>query len=138
MPIEISTPDNGIGTIIDCSGVVVAEELVAAFHRHFKRNEAFEQDTYLILDFSAVTKMNLKVETVDTIAELCAAAERANPDLLVAVVAYFSMTASIDLLKRITGLYELFQHRSGWESRVFRTRPEAVRWLRKRADEHAG
>jgi hypothetical protein len=137
MPIETTTQENGIGTIIDCSGVVDAEELIVAFDQLFNRNAEFQQYTYLILDFSAVTKMHLKDETADTIAELCAAAERLNTDLLVAVVAYFSMFVSIDVVNRISGLYEVFQHRSGWVSRVFRTRPEARRWLRKRADEQA-
>jgi len=137
MPIETSTQENGIGTIIDCSGVVDAEELVAAFNQLFNRNAEFQQYTYLILDFSGVTKMNLKDETADTIAKLCAAAEHINSNLIVAVVAYFSMFVSIDMVKRLGGLYEVFQHRSGWDSRVFRTRPEARRWLRKRADAHA-
>jgi len=138
MPIETGIRDNGIGGLIDCRGTVGDAELIDALRWYFTRNEKLKQSAYLLLDFSAVTRMNLKDETIDTIAALCAAAERINPDLLVAVVAYFSMTADIDFINRITGLYELFQHRTGWESLVFRTRPEARRWLRKRAAEKFG
>lgn len=138
MPIETSTRDNGTGVIIDISGVVTDEELIDALVRQFNGPEESRQHTSLLLDFSAVTKMNLTEETTAAIAQLCAKAAGADPDLLVAVVAYFSMAASIDLLNRIAGLYELFQHRSGWESHVFRTRPEAVRWLRRRTAEKTG
>jgi len=138
MPIETGIGDNGIGGIIDCRGTVGDAELIDALRWYFTRNEKFKQSAYLLLDFSAVTRLNLKDKTTDSIAELCAAAERINPELLVAVVAYFSMTAGIDLINRITGLYGLFQHRTGWESLVFRTRPEARRWLRRRADEKFG
>ncbi|CAD7846709.1 MAG: hypothetical protein [Olavius algarvensis Delta 4 endosymbiont] len=135
MPIETSTSENGLGSIIDCSDVVVGDELIDALSQNFNRQAEFRRHRYLILDFSAVTRMNLKEETTDTIVNLCAAAVRTNPDLLVAVVAYFSMAVSIDVINRMKGLYELFQHRSDWESLVFRTRPEAVRWIRKRSAE---
>lgn len=135
MPIETSISENGLGSIIDCSDVVVGDELIDALSQNFNRQAEFRRHRYLILDFSAVTRMNLKEETTDTIVNLCAAAVRTNPDLLVAVVAYFSMAVSIDVINRMKGLYELFQHRSDWESLVFRTRPEAVRWIRKRSAE---
>jgi len=136
--IETKIVDNGHGAIMDCRGTLKDGELIDALRRQFDRPAEFKQLTYLLLDFSAVTRMNLKDKTTDSIAELCAAAERINPELLVAMVAYFSMTSGIDLIQRMTGLYELFQHRSGWESLVFRTKPEARRWLRKRADEKIG
>lgn len=138
MPIEAKIGDNGRGAIMDCRGTLGDDELIDALHRQFHRPEEFKQLTYLILDFSAVTRMNLEDKTADAIAKLCAAAERVNPHLLVAVVAYFSMTADIDLINRLKGLYKVFQHRSGWEGLVFRTRPEARRWLRKRSDEKFG
>ena len=70
-------------------------------------------------------------ETVELIAGLWADTSRVNPDPIVAMVAYAAYGAGIDLLNIISKLHELFIYQSCWETRLFRTRPQAVRWIRE-------
>ena len=133
MPIEIKIVDGGAGSIIETRETVGGRELAAALHRHFTQDrEQFKKYHYILFDFTASTKIAVTDETVDLISTLCADAFRVNPDPVVAIATYFSMTVNLEQIKRITKLYDLFLHGTGWESLLFRTKMEAVRWIRKK------
>ena len=111
MPIEIQDCDHGMGNIIESQGVVTDQELIDSLKKHLTQDkEKFKQYKYILIDHTALTKMNITNETVESIAELIADTSRINPDSIVAMVAYVTYGADIDLLNRISRLHELFIH----------------------------
>lgn len=139
MPIEINDCDGGIGTIIETRGRVTDQELTAAFNRHLAHDkEKFKQYKYILIDHFALTKVDITNETVEYISGLFADASSVNPDSVVAMIAYVSYGANIDLADRISKMHELFSNRSCWETMLFRTKPQAVRWIRGKVKEKFG
>jgi len=133
MPIEIQDCDGGIGNIIESRGVVTDQELINSLERHLTHDkEKFKKYKYILLDHTTLTKMVITNETVEFIAGLCADTSRVNPDPIVAMVTNVTYGASIDLIKRISRMHELFIYRSCWETRLFRTKPQAVRWIKEK------
>jgi len=139
MTMEIQDCDGGIGNIIESRGTVTDQELIDSLKGHLTHDpEKFKNYKYILFDHTALTKMDITDETVEFIAGLFADASRVNPDPLVAVVAYVAMGADMDLIKRISRMYELFINRSCWETMVFRTKAEAVRWIKGKVREKFG
>ena len=139
MPIEIQDCDGGNGNIIAIRGVVTDQMLIDILGKHLMQdNEKIKSFKYILLDHTALAKMDVTNETVESIADLCADTSRANPDPVVAMVTNVSMGAGIDLINRVSRLYALFINRSCWETMVFRTKSEAVRWLRGKVKEKFG
>jgi hypothetical protein len=77
-------------------------------------------------------------ETVEIIAELFADVSKVSPDCFAAMVTNVTIGANIDHINRISRMYELFIYRSGWETMVFRTKNEAVRWIKEKVGEKFG
>jgi hypothetical protein len=139
MPIEIQDCDGGIGNIIEGRGVVTDQELIDYLKRHLSdENRKFKKYQYILIDLSEVTKMNITNETVKSIAGIVADTSSVNPDTILAMVAYVSMEANMDLLNRISKMHELFNYQSCWESRLFRTKPLAVRWIKEKVRDNFG
>lgn len=139
MPIEIQDLDGGRGSLIVSRGVVSDQELRDFGEIHLTQDtQKFRTYKYIILDHSELAKLDISDATVDGVAGLFADTARANPDAVVAVIAYATYGANLDLLKRIERLHELFIYRSNWETMLFRTRPQAVRWIRERVRDKFG
>ena len=139
MPIEINDCDGGIGNIVVSRGTVTDQELIESFKRHLTDNiERVKGYKYILLDHTALTRLDITDETVELIAELLADTSKTNTDCIVAMVAYVPIGANMDLINRISRLHELFIYRSCWEILVFRTKPEAVRWIRKKVKQKFG
>ena len=139
MPIAMRDCDGGIGNIIESRGRVTDRELIDSLQEHLTRDrEKLKIFKFILFDHSALTKMEITDETVETIAGLWADASRVNPETIVAMVAYAAYGASIDLLNIISRLHELFFHQSCWETRMFRTKPQAVRWIREEVKKKFG
>ena len=133
MPIEILDSDGGIGNIIESRGMVTDQELVDYLKSHLMQNKGkFKKYKYILFDHTALSKMDITNETVEMIAGLWADTSRVNPGSIVAMVAYVTDGANIDLLNSISRLHELFIYQSCWETRLFRTKPQAVRWIREK------
>ena len=139
MPVEIKDCDGGIGIIIETRGRVADEELVNSFHNHLAHDEKiFKQYKYILIDNTELTKVDITNETTEAISGLFADTTRANPDSIVAMVAYVSYGANIDMANRISKIHELFSNQSCWETLLFRTKPQAVRWIRQKVKEKFG
>ena len=139
MPIDIRACDGGMGNIFVSRGVVKDQELIDSLKKHLIQDkEKFIEYKYILFDHTAVTKMSISDETVELVAGLCADASKSNPDPVIAIVVYFSMAANIELINRISKMYEMFLNQAGWESLVFRTKMEAVRWIRKKVRDKFG
>ena len=139
MPIEIIDCDGGIGNIIVSRGAVTDQELIDSFQKHLKDNiERVKGYKYTLIDHTALTRLDITDKTVKFIAELLADTSKSNTDCIVAMVAYVPIGANMDLVNRISKLHELFIYRSSWETLVFRTKPEAVRWIKEKVREKFG
>ena len=139
MPIEISDCDGGIGNIIVSRGAVTDQELTDSFQRHLTdKIERVKGYKYILIDHTALTRLDITDKAVEFIAELLADTSKSNTDCIVAMVAYVPIGANMDLINRISKLHELFIYRSCWETLVFRTKPEAVRWIKKKVREKFG
>ena len=93
---------------------------------------------YILFDHTALTKLDITKETVEFIAGLWEDISRTNPDPITAMITNVSIGANIDLINRISRIHELFIHRSCWETMVFRTKIEAVRWIKEKVREKFG
>lgn len=139
MSLEIQDCDGGIGNIIASTGMVTDQELVDFLGKHLKNeNGTFKNYKYILFDHTALAKMDITNETVERIADLCAETSRAHPDPVVAMVMNVSMGAGVDVINRVSRMYELFVNRSSWETMVFRTKSEAVRWIREKVRKKFG
>ena len=139
MPIEIKNCDGGNGIVIVIKGLVTDQELINAFEVHLTQDtEKFKRYKYILFDHTGLTKINITDKTVEFIAGIGADASKVNPDLIAAVVANVSIGANIDLVSRVSRIHELFIYRSHWDIMVFRTRIEAVRWIKNKVKEKYG
>lgn len=139
MPIETKDCDRGSGSIIVIREVVTDQELMETFKAHLTQDEGkFKKYKYILFDHTSLTKMDITHETVECIAGMVADTSKINPDPIVAVVANVSIGANLDHIAMLSKIHALFVHRSYWETMVFRTRIEAVRWIRKQLKEKFG
>jgi hypothetical protein len=139
MPIGIQDCDDGIGNIIVSRGMVTDQELIDSFKRHLTHEkEKFKKYKYIIFDHTALTKLDITNETVEFIAGLCEDTSRVNPDPIAAMVANVSVGANLDLISKLSRMHELFIYRSCWETMVFRTKNEAVRWIKEKVRDKFG
>jgi len=139
MPIEIMDCDDGIGNIIVTRGMVTDQELIDSLERHLTHDkEKFKKYKYILFDHTELTKMDITNETVGFIAGLCADTSGINPDSIVAMVTNVTIGAGIDLINRISRMHELFVYRSCWKTMLFRTKPQAVRWIKEKVKDKFG
>jgi len=139
MPIEIQDCDGGRGHLIVSRGMVGDQELIEFWQSHLSHaKERFKHYKYIILEHTELAKLDIRDATVEAVAGLFADTARAHPDPVVAIIAYATYGANLDLLKRIERLHELYIYRSSWETRLFRTKPQAVRWIRERVKDKFG
>lgn len=139
MPIEIKDSDGGIGYIIAIQGLITDQELIDAFKEHLTQDiEKFKKYKYILFDHTGLTKMDITDETVEFTSEIVTDASKVNPDLIAAMVANVSIGADIDHISRVSRMHELFIYRSRWKTMIFRTRIEAVRWIKKKVREKYG
>ena len=136
MPIRIKDGDSGIGNIVESRGRVTDQDLVDSLRQHLTQDKAkFKKYKYMLIDHTELTTVDISDETVESIAGLCAEISRINPDTIVAMVNNAPIGANIDLINRLSKMSELFIYQSCWESRIFRTKPSAVRWIREKVKE---
>ena len=139
MPIEIKKCDRGIGMIIESRGRVTDEEIIDSLGSFLTDDrEKFETCKYILMDHSALSKADVSDDTVAYISGLLADISSAHPDCIVAMVAYVSYGAGVDTVGRISRMRELFIDRSRWEALLFRTRPQAARWIKGKVKEYFG
>ena len=139
MPIEINECDGGIGIIIESRGRITDEEIREPLESLLTADkEKFETCKYILIDHSTLTKVDVSDETVEYLSGLFADISNENPDPVVAMVTYVSYGVGVDTVDRISRMRELFLDESCWESLLFRTRPQAVRWIKGKLKENFG
>jgi len=139
MPINVKECDGGIGILIESRGGVTGQELIDSLEKPLSHDrEKFKTYRYILVDHTSLKSLDLTDETLDYISGLFAGASSVNPEAILAMVAYVSYGANIDLVDTTSQMRELFMNRSCWETLQFKTRPEAVRWLKGKLNDKFG
>ena len=139
MPIEIKECDGGMGNIIESRGTLTDQELTDSLKLHLTQaRENFKKYKFILIDHTELSRVDVTDETAELIAGLCADTSKLNPDTIVAMAAYVPIGANMDLVDKIQKLHELFIYRSSWKTMLFRTRPQAVRWIREQVNAKFG
>jgi hypothetical protein len=115
--------DDGRGMIHTGDGVLTGEELIAGSMRlraEMKRGGHVE---YAMSDLSAVTEMRVTPDDLRQLAEAQLVTAQILPRALAAVV------APHDHIFGMARMWEAYADATGWETRVFRDRTSAERWL---------
>jgi len=133
MPIEINDCDGGLGNIIECREIVTDQEFVDSFKGHLTQDKTkFAKYRFSFTDLTAITETDLSNESIDIIVQLCIDASKANPDPFVAIA------ADSDLLYGLSRMYEILGSRIDWETKVFRSRKDAVEWIKEKVRSKIG
>ena len=133
MPYEIKDCDGGIGNIIEGRGIVTNQEFIDFFKRHLTQDkDKFSKYRYSLIDYTAVTKVDVGSESIEFIADFCIAASKVNPDPILA------FAAEDDLIFGLSRMYESFVYQTDWEIRVFRSKKDAMEWIKERVKDKFG
>ena len=133
MPIDINDCDGGIGVRLVFRGIVTDQEYLESLKRHLTQdNEKFKKYRYSLTDLCAMTEADVTNETIQHVAYLCEEASKINPN---PVVVLFTDN---DLFYGLSRMFESLVVNTNWETMVFRSRNEAVEWIRERVREKYG
>ena len=133
MPVEINDCDGGLGNYILVRGVASAEEYVDAFKRHLEQDEEkFKKYLYSLCDYTGIRQFDISNPMVQQLADMSVRAMKINPDVIVAIV------ADQDLYFGLSRMFEALVFDKGWETYVFRSKEEALDWIREKVKEKFG
>lgn len=133
MPIEIKDCDGGIGVVIEFRGIVTDKEYVDALKTHLTQDkDKFKKYRYSLNDTDAVEEVHITKQSVEYISKLCVAASKNNPDPIVA------MWGTTDIAFGLQRMAEALMSPTDWEMMTFRTREQAVEWIKERVKDKFG
>ena len=123
MPIELRYHDDGAGVVYICTGVVTAADFDKASEEVYSE-ERIDQLRYQLVDFSATEHLDSNLEDIRRSAEIDAVAANQNPNFVIAVV------GPDDLTFGISRMWQAVVPNSDLRTRVFRSIPDAERWIK--------
>jgi hypothetical protein len=133
MPIIINDLDDGLGVSITGQGALTDDEFGNALKSHLTQDQdKFKRYRYSLADYTNVTKVEVSIETVKYIANLCVSSAKVNPSVVHADV------ANQDLIFGLARMAEILRDLTGWESMVFRNRKDAEIWIKEKVKEKYG
>ena len=126
MPIEITDCDGGLGNLIVCTGIITDEECIETYHKHLtQEKDKFKKYKYSLIDHTAATEIQISNDTILQVAELSGEASIVNPGAIVAHI------ANQDIMFGLARMWEVLTDVTPWETMVFRTKEEAMDWIRE-------
>lgn len=132
MPIETTYTDGGVGAVLVCEGIVTGKELTAALKEMFSRDLVAQPYLYNLFDCNELKRLDVATRDIRDAAELGVAASRCMPNFVVAIY------ASTDLAFGLARMWQTYVQQTGWNTHVFRSRPEAVGWLKGEVEKSSG
>ena len=133
MPIEINDCDDGIGVTILGRGSITDRQWLDEFKKHLTQEEAnFKKYRYSLSDYSAATEVDVSNASIQAVAKLCVKASKINPYPVVAIV------APSDLAFGLSRMAEIMMTETYWATEVFRSRQEAVKWIKEEVNNRYG
>jgi len=84
MPFEIRDLDEGLGILIEATGIITDDVYVEAHKKYLTQdNDKPIKYRYSLSDYTAVTKADTSTEAITLIADLCKKVAKINPDIVV-------------------------------------------------------
>jgi len=127
MPVEVRYLDGGKGAVFLLSGFVTGEEVIAANRQIYSRDFAAEPYLYTFVDCDDIEGMNVSTMQVREIAQQHIGASKNLRNHVLGVY------AKNDLPFALARMWQVFVESTGWDTRAFRVRSEAVDWVKQRA-----
>src|ERR1700733_6478266 len=122
MPYKVERLDEGRGILRIWIGNVTVGEVAAANEDYFAR-EDWTKLEYVITDFAGITDFQATTAEIRQLASLAARIATFKPCHTIAIV------APSDFVFGLARMWEIFAEQTGWNTRVFRSRPEAEAWV---------
>ena len=127
MPVEINDCDGGLGSYILVSGDASEEEFIDAFKMLLNQDEEkYKKYLYSLCCYTGIKQFGLSTPMVQQLADMSVRAMKINPDAIVALV------ADQDLYFGLARMFDALVFDEGWETNVFRSKEEAIDWIRER------
>ncbi|MFZ0693159.1 MAG: hypothetical protein WAN51_03260 [Alphaproteobacteria bacterium] len=133
MPLTVKQLNDGQGVVYTASGKLTGTEVVAALAEVEAPDHAPTTIVYAFFDFDDVTGVEVSTPQLRQMAEIAIHASRRG-----AVGRVVAIYAKDDLPFALARMWMVFVEQAGWETAVFRTRSEALAWVRKRVAEKRG
>ncbi|HVM81468.1 MAG TPA: hypothetical protein VMU06_20775 [Stellaceae bacterium] len=127
MPLVYQLLDEGRRVAFTASGRLSGSELVEINRQALSRDLRATPLVYAFFDFDDVTEVAISTAELPDVADMGIKASRQMPKGT-AVAIY----AKDDLPFALARIWQVFVDQTGWETAVFRARPEAVVWLQSR------
>ena len=125
MPVDVKYLDGGKGVVVTASGVTTGDEFIAVNNEVFSRDLVAQPYRYILVDMDHSRAMEVSTEQLRQIANRHLTVSRQLPNLVIAVY------AKDDLPFANARMWEVFVEGTGWDTRVFRMKSEAVAWIKK-------
>lgn len=123
MPIDFT--DAGYGAVFRCRGAVTGEEILER-NATLLSTEGPERWLFGVIDYADAASVAGTPAQVKAMAhQYRELAARGKPGVVVAIV------VSPDLEKGIDAMWRTFAEETGWQTRIFRTREEAIPWVQE-------
>jgi hypothetical protein len=115
--------DQGSFLILKGSGVLTGQELIQTTRDLIEAGDAVRSVRFTLVLFDEVAKVDVNAEDVRRLVEVDKILMSLIPRSFIAIV------APKDELFGLSRMWEMMVGVPGWETRVFRSRPEADAWL---------
>ena len=115
--------DHGTLLVFTGSGVLTGLELIETTRKLVESGDAVRAVRRTLVFFDQVTKMDVNTDDVRRLIEIDQSLMELIPRTTIAIV------APKDELFGLSRMWEMMVGVPGWETRVFRSRPEAEAWL---------
>lgn len=124
MAIELEYLDGGKGVIWKASGTLTGEDLLSANKEMFSRDMVKQPYHYGLFDAAAVTEVTVSADKMRQNAMEDVSEARLMPKFV------FAVYVASDVAFGLARMWEALVGESGWATHTFRSRSEAVAWLK--------
>jgi hypothetical protein len=125
MPYSTEVIENGKGILHIGTGMVTGGDLMSSASTVFDLIKQGLRPEYGLTDLSDVTDFAVSAGEIEKNAELNSTIARHLPSIRLAIV------APADNIYGMARMWQAHTDRTGWTSRVFRTKAEALAWLKQ-------
>jgi len=132
MPNQIKYLDGGKGVAWAAASILTGPELISDHKEIFSRDLAAKPYLYAFVDFGDLTGTTISIADMREVAGIDFRASRSIPNFVVAIY------AKDDLPIGLARMWQVLAEHTGWESRIFRDKSEAVEWMKERVATKSG
>ena len=128
MPVEVKYLDDGIGFNLSVTGIISGRDLFSEIE-NFYQSEHLITNRYGIIEFSCAANNKITNFDVRAIAEISEKSSKIAPNRIIALI------SKSDVGFGLSRMWEILAEKTNWDTRVFRSRSDAEKWLRTKVFE---